>query len=143
MKRLSTLLLPLVATPAFGQTSLDYTLDAQSSSLQLNTSVGLDLTGDLRGMYDATTNPGGTRTQRGFFGDDGTNQSASLTLALSLGLDLDGALGGTFTLALDPEVGTASVEQLALGLSGGPNLAGLELLLAAEHVHHRRDLVCR
>ena len=100
MKRLSPLLLPLVATPALAQTTLDYTLDAQTSSLQLNTSVGLELSGDLRGVFDQATNPGGTRTQRGIFGDDGTNQSASLSLALALGLDLDGALGGAFTLTM-------------------------------------------
>lgn len=132
MKRLSPLLLPLVATPAIAQTTLDYTLDAQTSSLQLNTSVGLDLSGDLRGVFDQATNPGGTRTQRGIFGDDGTNQSASLSLALALGLDLDGALGGAFSLTLDPEVGAASVEGLALDLSGGPNLGGLDLILEYE-----------
>lgn len=132
MTRLSTLLLPLVATPAVAQTTLDYTLDSQTSSLQLNTAVGFDLTGDLRGVFDPAANPGGTRTQRGVFGDDGTNQSASLSLGLALGLDLGGALGGAFTLSLDPEVGTASVEGLTLDLSGGPNLAGVGLTLEFE-----------
>lgn len=132
MTRLSTLLLPLAATPALAQSTVEYTLDAQSSSLQLNTAVGLDLTGDLRGVFDPATNAGGTRTQRGIFGDDGSNQEASLSLALSLGLDLGGALEGAFTLAIDPEVGSASVEGLALDLSGGPNLAGLDLILEYE-----------
>lgn len=132
MTRLSPLLLPVLAAPGLAQSTLDYSVDAQSSSIQLDTSIGLDLTGDLRGVFDAVNNPGGTRTQRGLFGDDGTNESASISLGLSIGLDIDGGLEGDFSLLLDEGTGIASVEGLLLELAGGPNSGGLDLSLEFE-----------
>lgn len=129
MARSSFLLLPLgalAAAPAFAQ-SLTYTTDTSGSSVQLDASLGLDLTGDFRGVFDAATNPGGTRTQLGLFGDDGTNQRADLSLLLALGLDLDGALDGGFTLDLSPATGAALVEDLAFDVVGSPSSAGIDL----------------
>lgn len=119
-------LLLSLAPGALAQT-LDYTVDPAASALELDVSVELDLAGDLRGVYDAATNPGGTRTLRGFIGDDGTNQMVPLGLTVALGLDVDGPLAGAFQLTLDGAV--ATVEGLALDLGGGPDSVDLDLVL--------------
>lgn len=101
----------VLATSASAQT-FDYSFDASVSSLAVNADVAVDLTGNLKGVFDAALNPGGTRTILGLFGDDGMNAEAPVTIVLGVDAILGGALVGGFDLSYDAALGTVTVEGL-------------------------------
>ncbi len=109
-----------VLAAAASAQALDYTFDASSSSVMLNTDVDLDLTGNLKGVYDATTNPGGTRTVLRLFGDNGLNNEAPVSITLGVAAAIGGALDGTFEMSYDEALGAVVIENLAatVGASG-------------------------
>ncbi len=92
--------------------TFDYSFGAGTSSLAVNADVAVDLTGNLKGVFDAATNPGGTRTILGLFGDNGLNAEAPVTITLDVAAVLGGALDGGFELSYDAALGTITIEQL-------------------------------
>lgn len=109
----------VIVTAASAQT-FDYSFDAGMSSLSVNTDVAVDLTGNLKGAFDAVTNPGGTRTLLGLFGDNGLNNEAPVTIVLGVDAALGGALNGGLQLSYDAALGTVTVD----GLSATVGAAG-------------------
>ena len=101
-----------VLTAGASAQSFTYSIDPAQSDISVNSSITLDLTGDLKGVFDAATNPGGTRTLSGLFGDPGSNAEIPLSLGLGISLDLGGAGAGSFTLIYDPASGEVSVDEL-------------------------------
>ncbi len=99
--------------------SFTYSLDPALSDVSVNADVLLDLTGDLKGVFDSTANPGGTRTISGLFGDPGTNAEIPLSLGLGVSLDLGGAGAGSFTLIYDPLTGEVGVDELFATVGAG------------------------
>ena len=123
--------LTVLASGAASAQTLQYTLEP-SSSVTLGAALDLAFAGDLRGAFDPQSNPGGTRTIAGLFGDPGTN--ARIPVALTL--QVDGLLGGDafggFSLDLADGAAVGEVDGLALDLvppGGGPAGASLTLVL--------------
>lgn len=98
-----------------------------SSSIDLDLSLGLDLSGSIRGAGAPSLLGGGTRTQPGLFGDDGTNAEIPISLGLALALDVAADLDGSFSLTLDQELGTATVEDFFATLPDLPGAAGIDV----------------
>ncbi len=107
--------------------SFSYDLNAAASSIDLDLALSLDLTGDIKGVFDAAANPGGTRTQTGLFGDDGTNAEIPVSLLLAVGLDVGADLAGSFALELDQDLGTVSVESFSASVPDLPGAAGIDV----------------
>ena len=101
-----------------------YEVDAMTSTIGLDGEVELDLGGDLRGVFDAMSNPGGTRTINGLFGDNGLNNLIPVDLGLGLDLDLGGALDGDFALRFDRNTLAVTVEDFdaTFGTQGSSSL---------------------
>ncbi|MCP5023086.1 MAG: hypothetical protein GY930_15105 [bacterium] len=116
----------VVSAPAQAQ-SYDFTLDQNLSSASLVSTFGVDLDATLKGDYDATTNPGGTRTVPGLFGGSG-NQDIPVDLGLAGDLDHMGAPTGSFTMDLDLPNLSMEVSALDLDFLGG-NTASTDLTL--------------
>mgnify|MGYP001792141827 CR=1 FL=1 len=113
--------------PTFAQT-FTYDVDPNATSILLTGDLALDFDGDLRGVFDAATNPTGTRTIAGLFGDPGTNARIPLGLDLGLVVNLGGTVAGGFTLDLDVEGETVEVSGLDLSIGAGvPSSLDLEL----------------
>lgn len=104
--------LPLLAAHA----SDPYLLTIQpGASLNSNTSIFAPSTGTLIGDYDATTNPGGTRTIPGFFGGSGNNP-IPLSLDIELGGDNTTSPAGSLTFLANPGAGTFALAALSIDL---------------------------
>lgn len=99
--------------------SFTYSIDAGASDISVQSTISLDFSGNLRGVYDAAANPGGTRTLLGLFGDPGTNAEVPIALGLGVALDLGGAAAGGFTLGYDAATGEASVDELVATIGAG------------------------
>jgi hypothetical protein len=108
-----------VLTAGASAQSFTYSIDPAQSDISVVSSVTLDLTGNLKGAFEAATNPGGTRTLSGLFGDPGTNAEIPLSLGLGISLDLGGAGAGSFTLIYDPNSGEVSVDELVATVGAG------------------------
>lgn len=121
----------VAASPAARGQALQYTLEP-SSAVTLDAALDLAFTGDLRGAFDPQTNPGGTRTIAGLFGDPGTN--ARIPVALTLQVDglLGGEATGGFQLDLADGAPVGELDGLSFDLApagGGPAGASLTLVL--------------
>lgn len=108
----------LAASPALLATQYQFQIDAKGSSVSIELGLGIPIAGSLIGDYDATTNPGGTRTLPGFFGGSG-NQPIPYTADLSIDGAILSAPQGTFDLVWTIGAPTAAVEGLAIDLLGG------------------------
>lgn len=106
-----------------------HSFDGVSSSIDLGLSLGLDLTGNIRGVSGPSFVGAGTRTQSGLFGDDGTNEDIPISLGLALGLDVAADLDGSFALTLDQDLGTVTVEEFTATLPDLPGAAGIDVTL--------------
>ncbi len=116
-----------VATSNAHAQSYDFTLDQNQSSASLAATFGVDLDATLTGDYDATTNPGGTRTVPGLFGGSG-NQVIPVDLGLAGDLGHAGAPTGSLTMDLDLPNLSMDVSALELDFLGG-NTASSNLVL--------------
>jgi hypothetical protein len=102
----------LAAAPVLGQ-GFDLVVVPGQSSSSLSLSVGVDLTGTLRGDYDPAANPGGTQTLPGLFGGNPTD---------NVPIPTDLGVAGSTTLVGEP------AGQLELGLDGASlSVDGLEV----------------
>ncbi|QDV07608.1 hypothetical protein Poly30_31350 [Planctomycetes bacterium Poly30] len=110
--------------------TFDYAFDAAASSITIDTNVALDLTGSLKGVFDAVSNPGGTRTVLGVFGDNGLNNEVPVTITLGVDALIGGAVVGTFELDYEPVLGAATVSGLFATIgAGGSSSADLTVTL--------------
>ncbi|MFT6833058.1 MAG: hypothetical protein ACJAZN_003239 [Planctomycetota bacterium] len=113
-----------LASAALASTSsaqtFDHAFDASQSSISVTAAVGLDLSGNLKGVYDALVNPGGTRTVLGVFGDNGLNNEVPVSITLGVDAVIGGAVDGTFGVTYDAVLGTVVLNDLAatVGASG-------------------------
>ncbi len=98
--------------------SFDFTLDQNQSSASVTATYGVDMDASLKGDYDATSNPTGTRTVPGLFGGSG-NQDIPMDLGLSGDLNHAGAPLGSFSADLDLPGLTFTLQGLDLDFLGG------------------------
>lgn len=116
--------------PAAKAQTFGYTFDGSASSIVIDTSVSLDLTGNLKGVFDATTNPGGTRTVLGLFGDNGLNNEVPVTITLGIDALIGGSVTGTFDLDYSAVLGAAELTGLAATIgAGGGSTADMSVTL--------------
>ncbi len=119
--RLSLLTLAALSLHAAARAQdLVFSLNAPSS-LTLGTDFTIATEGSLIGDYDATTNPGGTKTRPGLFGGSG-NQPIPAAIDLSLAGSDSTRPTGTFRFTADPEFGTFLIDSLSTDLLGGSTL---------------------
>ncbi|MGA1708115.1 MAG: dockerin type I domain-containing protein [Phycisphaerales bacterium] len=122
MRPIASLIVPAVtglmlASPSLA-TGYRFEIDSKGSSVSIDLGLGVPIAGSLIGDYDATTNPGGTRTLPGFFGGSG-NQP----IPYSADLDIEGTIlaapQGTFDMVWATDAPTAAIEALSIDLLGG------------------------
>ena len=101
-----------------------------SSRITQSTRLSLPLAGTWIGDYDATTNPGGTRTIPGLFGGSGNNAIPySMTIRPEIAIDQAVPTGG-FTVSIDAATGAISISGLTIDLLGASQGAvGTSILL--------------
>lgn len=92
-----------------------FTIDG-SSTLSSTMTVGVPVTGTLKGNYDATANPTGTQTRPGYFGGSG-NVPIPYTAATEIVMSVNSAPDGSYALVQD--VIGYSVVGLSMDLLGG------------------------
>ena len=78
----------------------DFTIQSQTSSVDLSGSTAAGVTGTLIGDYDASTNPGGTQTRPGFFGGSG-NMPVLCDFDVQVAISTVGVPEGSFHLEVD------------------------------------------
>lgn len=102
-----------------------------TSTFSQSTLLSLPLSGTWIGNFDATTNPGGTRTIPGLFGGSGNN-AIPFTATVKPGVSITGANpSGAFALVVDRAAGTCAVEGLALDvLNGEPGTVATDLVVS-------------
>lgn len=107
-----------IGTSSAQAQSFDFILDQNTSSVNLQSTFGVDMDATLKGDYDAATNPAGTQTLPGLFGGSGNND-IPIDLGLSGDLNHVGAPTGSMNLDVD-EIGlTFSLQGLDVDLLGG------------------------
>ena len=111
-------LLTLAVAAMAPATDYHFEIDAKGSAVTIGLNLGVPIAGSLIGDYDATSNPGGTRTLPGFFGGSG-NQPIPYSADLGIGGTIDSTPQGTFGLVWTPGQPTAAVEGLSIDLLGG------------------------
>lgn len=90
-----------------------------TSTFSQSTLIALPLAGTWIGNYDATANPGGTRTVPGLFGGSGNN-AIPFTSTVKPGVGItDANPSGSFALVVDRAAGTCTVEGLSLDVLNG------------------------
>ncbi|MFT4539196.1 MAG: hypothetical protein ACI841_003762 [Planctomycetota bacterium] len=120
-----------IATPALSSAqSFDFTLQPSVSQINVNVDTDLAMPGSLIGNYDATTNPGGTRTLPGLFGG-GTNDPVPLNMTVETVIVAADGPTGSFTAAVDTALMTMIVTNLETHMgNGGPaGSADMDLVL--------------
>lgn len=108
-----------LAAPAHAAAQRFQCTVAPTSSLTQVTAISLPLAGTFIGNYDASTNPGGTRTIPELFGGSG-NHAIPFTSTVSSGVEVAGATpAGTFELGFDSTTGVVQVTELFLDALDG------------------------
>ncbi len=101
-------------------------LDSNDSSLTSQVSTEAILDGTLIGNWDAKTNPGGTKTMPGAWGEEG-NEPIPLDARQELAGGGATNPSGTFTLNIDTGIGLIGIEDLDVDLLGGETLVDIPL----------------
>lgn len=123
----AVILLPLAVSTAGAQT-YEVVMDEKSSQAILNIGLSVPLAGSFIGNYDATTNPGGTRTLPGVFGGSG-NQPIPFSADVSASLDGNEVPTGSMKVVMGSGPLFLMTDMVLDVLGGGtaPILAGAEL----------------
>lgn len=119
--------IPLAVSAAGGQT-YEVVMDDRTSHAILGVGLSVPLSGTFIGNYDATTNPGGTRTLPGVFGGSG-NQPIPYDAVISASLEMDAVPAGSMKMAVG-DGPLFLMRDLSIDVLGGgvaPLLAGAEL----------------
>ncbi len=91
-----------------------YQFSINQNASGTNGTVGFNAltTGTLKGNWDLTTNPGGTRTKPGLFGPFGPEDNDPVPLALGAGLGdaINTKASGAFDLTIDTQAGTLQMQ---------------------------------
>ncbi|MEZ6243366.1 MAG: GC-type dockerin domain-anchored protein [Phycisphaerales bacterium] len=116
MPRLTpALLAALAATPTLAADDFSFVVNQGASAVSSTTTITAASDGTLIGDYDATTNPDGTQTRPGLFGGSGNN-----AIPVSIDFDytaiVDTAPSGAFSLSVDTDALTFTIDALALDL---------------------------
>ncbi len=101
----------------------DFTLDPSASTSLFYADIETVLNGTLIGDYDATANPGGTRTVNGLFGG-GTNELVPVTTTVDNNATFNGGPTGTFSMGLDTALMTVDFSLLDVDVLGGTTGTG-------------------
>ena len=111
--------LPLLffAVPAAAQ-DFDCVIDKTLSHSSMVSSVEIVLPGSGVGVYDATTNPGGTRTVNGLGGGSG-NEDVPMNILVENDSGFSGIISGAFGLGVDINAKTMSIDNMDLDLLTG------------------------
>lgn len=116
----------LLCAPVSAQ-DLVFEVDAGLSSSAIVSDVAIAMPSTVIGDYDATTNPGGTRTLPGIFGG-GTNEAIPMGLTPAMRTSFNGSSSGSFGMALDTTLLSVLVQDLELDLLDG-GTADADLIL--------------
>ena len=114
---LRVLPLVFVAAPVLAQ-DFDFVIDSTASSSVMISDVQIVLPGSGIGAYDATTNPGGTRTINGAGGGSG-NEDVPMNITIDNDSGFTGIISGTFSLSMDLNTMTMSIDDMELDLLTG------------------------
>jgi hypothetical protein len=107
----------LLTLPATAQ-SFDFVVDQAQSSSSVYADLETTLPGSVIGVYDATTNPGGTRTANGLFGGSG-NEVVPMTTVVDNLASFGGGPTGSFGMDLDIPGFSMGIDDLDMDLLGG------------------------
>jgi hypothetical protein len=107
----------LFAVPA-GAQDFDFVIDSTVSTSVMITDVQIVLPGSGIGTYDATTNPGGTRTINGAGGGSG-NEDVPMNITIDNDSGFTGIISGTFSLSMDLNTMAMSIDDMELDLLTG------------------------
>ena len=100
----------------------EMTINPSSSGLSATTEISFDSGGTLRGDWDPSTNPTGTRTGLGFgFSPPGAtqNDNVPVTLGGQIAGPVNTDTGGGFVLTIDDVLNTLAIDGLAADLLAG------------------------
>ena len=129
----------LFAAPAAAQ-DYDFVVDSSVSNSTMITDVQIVLPGSGVGSYDATTNPGGTRTVNGAVGGSG-NEDVPMSITVDNDSGFSGIISGTFGMSIDTTALTLSVDNMDLDLlTGSLGLTQVDLtMLYSDFTTHNPD----
>ncbi|GIV18109.1 MAG: hypothetical protein KatS3mg022_3544 [Armatimonadota bacterium] len=100
-------LLVLLCALASAQRKYDFVMSPADSDLNANVSLQAFTSGTLIGNYDPNTNPAGTRTKPGLFGNFGATENVPVPVEVNPLVEGNVASkpAGTFSMVLHPEAG--------------------------------------
>lgn len=111
-----------LAGAAWSQT-FEFAIDPLASRLNANLGFDAQTEGSLIGSWSADSNPAGTRTKPGLFGEFGPAENVAVPVALGLSVagDLETGAAGTFVLEIDTDAGALWLGSLRADLlADGP-----------------------
>lgn len=114
-----------------------FTYVPERSGIDATLAATVSASGTLLGVYDAATNPVGTRTKPGIFGSFGSTENLPVAVqefGVTAQGPIDARTTGSFDLAFDTAMGTAVVESLAIESLSGDSIEvpfSITLLTAA------------
>lgn len=109
--------LALVGVASAAQT-YDFVISSKASSVDTSFVLAAPLAGTFIGTYDATTNPGGTKTLPGLFGGS-TNTAIPYSATISAENESSTPPAGGFSVDVDAGALTVAFSGLSLDLLGG------------------------
>ncbi len=111
--------------------SYDFIISSKASSVDTSFVLAAPLAGTFIGNYDATTNPGGTKTLPGFFGGS-TNTAIPYGATISAENESSTSPAGGFSVAVDAGGLTVAFGGLTLDLLGG-NPLGIDVVFTINY----------
>jgi hypothetical protein len=118
----------------------DFTVVAPPSGISGNLSISASTQGTLVGNYDPNTNPTGTRTKPGLFGQFGPTENVPVNVSIgaAIGGNINRQAGGTFRATVDGSTNTITFENLSVNfLANGPAVLPVTLTIAGQSFRTR------